>query len=199
MFIPNSLNIIITPKAQSHFETLLEQEATEGMAIRISVDLPGSPIAQVDISFCPLGENKLTDILIPLARFSLYVDKTSASYLEGATLDYKMDDIEGQLAITAPNLRGQKPKEDASLLEKVTYCINSEVNPNLASHGGRVSVVEVNEKNEVFLRFGGGCQGCGMVNVTLKDGIEITLMEKLPEITAVIDVTHHDVGENPYY
>ena len=105
----------------------------------------------------------------------------------------------GQLIITAPNLRGHKPGDGSNLAEKVTYLLNAEINPNLAGHGGMVSLVEVTDQNEVVLRFGGGCHGCGMVDVTLKHGIEKTLKDHLPEITGVIDVTDHSQGENPYY
>ncbi|HRE32446.1 MAG TPA: NifU family protein, partial [Candidatus Berkiella sp.] len=97
------------------------------------------------------------------------------------------------------NLRGAKPEEDSTLAERVNYILNNEINPNLASHGGRVSLVEITPNNEVVLRFGGGCHGCGMADVTLKQGIEKTLMSQLPEVTAVIDVTDHSMGENPYY
>ena len=69
----------------------------------------------------------------------------------------------------------------------------------LASHGGEVSLIEFNDKSEVILQFGGGCQGCGMIDVTLKDGIEKTLVDQLPEITAVKDITYHSQNENAYY
>ena len=68
-----------------------------------------------------------------------------------------------------------------------------------ASHGGEVSLIEFNDKSEVILQFGGGCQGCGMIDVTLKDGIEKTLVDQLPEITAVKDITDHSQNENAYY
>jgi Fe/S biogenesis protein NfuA len=77
--------------------------------------------------------------------------------------------------------------------------LETEINPSLASHGGRVTLVEVTEKMEVVLQFGGGCQGCGMADVTLKQGIEQTLTRNIPEITAVLDSTDHQSGQNPYY
>jgi Fe/S biogenesis protein NfuA len=168
------------------------------MGLRIFIDQPGSAKADVSISFCPPGEHRAGDIPLTVGEFTLFVERTSVRYLEGAEIDYKKDNLGGQLAITAPNLR-EKPSLGSHLSDRVNYLLETEINPNLASHGGMVSLVEITPKNEVVLRFGGGCHGCGMVDVTLKQGIEKTLISQIPEITAVLDVTDHSQGENPYY
>ena len=77
--------------------------------------------------------------------------------------------------------------------------IYNEINPMLESHGGEVSLIEFNDHGEAVLQFGGGCQGCGMVDVTLKDGIEKTLVEQIPEVTGVKDTTDHSIDDNAYY
>ena len=77
--------------------------------------------------------------------------------------------------------------------------LETEINPGLASHGGRVELEAVTESLDVVLRFGGGCHGCGMVDVTLKEGIENTLKGHFPDIRAIVDATDHNTGENPYY
>ena len=69
----------------------------------------------------------------------------------------------------------------------------------LESHGGEVSLVKFTDKGEAILQFGGGCQGCGMVDVTLKDGIEKTLLEQIPELTSVMDSTDHSIDDNAFY
>ena len=79
------------------------------------------------------------------------------------------------------------------------YVLHNEINPGLAAHGGNVSLEEIFEESVAVLRFGGGCQGCGMVDVTLKDGVEKTLLEQIPQLTEVRDVTDHSVRENAYY
>lgn len=191
--------INISESAQTHFIYLISKEDMPGMGLRIFLDQPGLPKADVSISFCPPGEHRAGDIPVDFGVFTLYVDRASAAYLENADIDYKSDKIGGQLVITVPNLRGTKPTENDSLVEKVNYILHSEVNPSLSSHGGMVTLVEITENNEVVLRFGGGCHGCGMVDVTLKQGIEKAIMSQLPEVTAVIDVTDHSKGENPYY
>jgi Fe/S biogenesis protein NfuA len=189
----------MSQSAKEHFEYLISKEEMPGMGLRIFLDAPGSPMSEVSIAFCPPGEHRAGDIPMPFDTFTLYVDRTSAPFLEEAEIDYKSNNLGGQLAITAPHLRGAKPVADATLADRVNYILHSEVNPSLASHGGVVSLVEITPKNEVILRFGGGCHGCGMVDVTLKQGIEKNLMAQLPEVTAVIDVTDHSTGENPYY
>lgn len=191
--------IIITDQAVKHFNQLIEKENTPGMGLRMYLDSPGLPTADVSIAFCPPGEHRAQDVAIPCEGFTLYVDGRSAPYLDEAEIDYKQDQMGGQLAITAPHLKGEKPNEEASLEDRINYILHTEINPSLSSHGGMVTLVEITDNNEVVLRFGGGCHGCGMVDVTLKQGIEKSLKEQIPEITAVIDSTDHTTGENPYY
>ena len=84
------------------------------------------------------------------------------------------------------------------LSQKVADIINNEVNPAVASHGGVVELVGVDD-NKAIIAFGGGCQGCGMADVTLKQGVEVMIKEKIPEIIEVIDSTDHAAGTNPFY
>ncbi|MBS0289417.1 MAG: NifU family protein [Proteobacteria bacterium] len=190
--------IHVSDNALSHFNHLIAKEEISGMGLRIFLDHPGQPNADISIAFCPPGEHRGGDIQLTYPKFTLYIDRASVSFLEDAEIDYQQDKLGGQLVITAPNLH-PKPTQEDSLSEKVNYILQTEINPNLASHGGMVSLVEITPSKEVVLQFGGGCHGCGMVDVTLKQGIEKTLMTQLPEITAVIDNTDHTQGENPYY
>ena len=105
----------------------------------------------------------------------------------------------GQLTIKAPNAKVPSVTEDSPIEERINYVLHTEVNPSLASHGGMVSLVEVVDESVAVLQFGGGCQGCGMVDLTLKEGVEKTLLDQLPQLTAVKDVTDHSVKENAYY
>ena len=103
------------------------------------------------------------------------------------------------MTIKAPGIKGSEPDSDASIADRVSWLLQTQINPSLAAHGGMVGLVEVTEEKEVILQFGGGCQGCGMADVTMKQGIEQTLTREIPEITAVKDVTDHQSGSNPYY
>jgi len=88
--------------------------------------------------------------------------------------------------------------EQDEIKQKVQKILDEMINPAVAGHGGVVDLLDVKE-DVVYLRLGGGCQGCGMVNVTLKQGIEATLKEEIPQIAGVIDQTDHAGGTNPYY
>jgi len=194
----------ITETALYHFQELLAKEE-KGTALRIEVLNPGTVQADVGIAFCPPGDALESDILMNFGELTLYVDKPSIAALSDAHIDFKPDKLGGHLSIKAPHLKGHAPSDESPLADRVQYVIDSEINPNLASHGGKVSLIEIESDGSdgvgciVVLKFGGGCHGCGMANVTLKHGIEKTLKDKFPEIKEVRDVTDHASGENPYY
>jgi Fe/S biogenesis protein NfuA len=104
-----------------------------------------------------------------------------------------------QLTLKAPNAKAKKLSDGASLAERVQHMIDTEVNPQLANHGGQVSLVEITKDGIAVLQFGGGCNGCSMIDVTLKEGIEKEMIAKFDEITGVRDITDHDHGEHSYY
>ena len=127
-----------------------------------------------------------------------WIDQASERFLEDAVVDFSEDRMGGQLTIKAPNAKVPSVTEDSPIEERINYVLHTEVNP-LASHGGMVSLVEVVDESVAVLQFGGGCQGCGMVDLTFKEGVEKTLLDQLPQLTAVKDVTDHSVKENAYY
>ncbi len=190
--------IDISEAAQKYFRHLLQSQGDDAVGIRLAAVAPGTPKADVKLSFADDNDLDGNEWAIDCDGFTLYVDGPSASFLESAQIDYQTSATGGQLNIRAPKIKGQAPAEDASLIEQVRWLLTSEINPQLASHKGHVSLIEVTADNAVVLQFGGGCHGCGMVDITLKQGIEKTLMAKLPQITAVRDVTDHAKGENPY-
>jgi Fe/S biogenesis protein NfuA len=127
------------------------------------------------------------------------VELNSIPFLEDAIVDFAKDSMGGQLTIKAPNSRFPKLTDDSSTEDRVNYILYNEINPGLAAHGGHVSLEEIFKENVAVLRFGGGCQGCGMVDVTLKNGVEKTLLEQIPILKEVRDVTDHSMKENAYY
>ena len=191
--------IDITEAAQNYFLRLIEQQDDEDLALRLSVNQAGTPGASCDLQFCPSGHSMPDDHEQEYSGFSLYVAKASEQWLDKAQIDFEEDSTGGQLTIKAPGIKGSEPSKEASLEDRVGWLLETEVNPSLASHGGRVALVEITEQKEVILQFGGGCHGCGMADVTLKQGIEQTLTRHIPEITAVKDATDHQSGTNPYY
>ena len=191
--------IEITETAQNYFHRLIEQQDDEDLALRMSVNHAGTPGASCDLQFCPSGHSMPEDHEQKFTGFSLFVAKASEPWLENAQIDFEEDSTGGQLTIKAPGIKGSEPSKEASLEDRVGWLLETEVNPALASHGGRVALVEITDHKEVILQFGGGCHGCGMADVTLKQGIEQTLTRHIPEITAVKDATDHQSGSNPYY
>ena len=130
---------------------------------------------------------------------SVNIEKRSVPFLKDCIVNFDNDTFGGQLTIKAPNARLPNISPDSPIEDRINYVIYNEINPMLESHGGEVSLVKFNSKNEAVLQFGGGCQGCGMVDVTLKDGIEKTLIEQIPEVKSVIDLTDHSIDDNAYY
>jgi|TARA_B110000879_G_scaffold53561_1_gene75940 Fe/S biogenesis protein NfuA len=191
--------VIITESAQEYLTELLKKQECEGMAVRVFILDAGTPRAETCISFCRPGEEQAGDELKEYPSLRAYIDKPSIPYLEEAVVDYAKDTMGGQLTIKAPNSRLPKISEDSPLEDRVNYILYNEINPGLAAHGGNVTLEELFEEDIAVLRFGGGCQGCGMVDVTLKNGVEKTLLEQIPQLREVRDVTDHTVTENAYY
>ncbi|MEC8948628.1 MAG: NifU family protein [Candidatus Thermoplasmatota archaeon] len=106
--------------------------------------------------------------------------------------------IRAQITSGEPAVGDIAPAGGEELFERVQTVLTNEINPSIANHGGVVTLQRV-EEGKAFVQMGGGCQGCGMADVTLKHGIESYLRQKVPEIQEVVDVTNHDQGENPYF
>ncbi|MDY6799142.1 MAG: Fe-S biogenesis protein NfuA [Pseudomonadota bacterium] len=192
-------SVTVTDSARDYLAQLIEKQDVEGMGVRIFVTQPGTRNAETCLAYCPPNEVVPTDEKVDLGKFILYLDHNSVPFLEDALVDYSRDQMGGQLTIKAPNAKVPQVDENAPLPDRINYILASEINPGLAAHGGEVSLVEVVEESVAVLRFGGGCQGCSAVSLTLKQGVESTLKEQVPEITAVRDVTDHTYKENAYY
>lgn len=190
--------IQISESAQTHFRRLIEREALPGLGVRLSAMHPGTPRADVRLEFAEPQDLAGDEWAVDCEGFTLWLDAQSAPFLDGAEIDYTQQATGGQLQIRAPKIKGEAPAASASLVERVRWVVEHEVNPQLAQHRGHVSVQEVTADGVVLLRFGGGCHGCGMADVTLKQGIETTLIEKVPGVTAVRDATDHATGTDPY-
>ncbi len=191
--------VTVTDPARDYLAELIDKQDVKGMGVRIFVTQPGTKNAETCLAYCPPNEIVPTDEKVDLEKFILYLDHNSVTFLEEAHVDYSKDQMGGQLTIKAPNAKVPNVDENAPLPDRVNYILASEINPGLASHGGEVSLVEIVDESIVVLRFGGGCQGCSAVSMTLKQGVEKTLKERVPEVTAVRDVTDHSVTDNAYY
>ena len=196
------MNITITESAESYLAELLEKQNVEGIAVRMFVTQPGTPYAETCLAYCRPDEVVEDDVELQKEKVKFYFENNSLPYLEEATVDYATDRMGGQLTIKAPNAKVPKVSDDSPVEEQINYILYSDVNPGLASHGGEVKLVELVEEESgliAVLQFGGGCQGCSAVDMTLKDGVEKTLVERIQGLAGVRDVTDHSVRENAYY
>lgn len=191
--------INISESAEQHFVKLLDTQAPN-TRIRVFVVNPGTSGAECGVSYCPEDSVEPEDQIIQYNGFEAVVDGESQPFLEDAEIDFVTDQMGSQLTLKAPNAKARKVADDAPLKARIQYFIESEVNPGLASHGGHVNLVELTEDGTVVLQFGGGCNGCSMVDVTLKEGIEKQMLQQFNgEVTGVKDITEHQAGEHSYY
>lgn len=193
------VNITITPSAQAHFQKLLSRQE-DGTNIRIFVVHGGTPRAECGVSYCPADAVENSDTEIEFEHFSAFVDAVSLPFLDEAIIDLEDEELGSQLTLKAPNAKMKKVADDAPLFERVNYFIQSQINPQLANHGGHISLMEITPDGVAILQFGGGCNGCSMADVTMKNGVEKELMANFPdELTGTKDATAHLHGEHSYY
>ena len=191
------INVKVTESAQEYLFGLLEKQNCEDIGIRMFVSDPGTPKAETCIAYSRPGERIEDDVVINYEKFNAYYEQRSIPFLEDAVVDYSADKFGGQLTIRAPNSRLPNVTDDSPVEDRVNYVLYNEINPSLAAHGGVVSLAEIDD-GFAILEFGGGCQGCSAVDLTLKQGVEKTLMDKIPELTGVRDVTDHSDTSNAY-
>ncbi|WP_417582857.1 Fe-S biogenesis protein NfuA [Nitrincola sp.] len=194
--------ITVTDGGQEYLASLLEKQNVEGMAVRLFVTQPGTPYAETCLAYCRPDEVNSEDEVMETPKVRFYLERNSLPFLEEATIDFAEDRMGGQLTIKAPNAKMPKVSADSPLQDQINYILYSDINPGLAAHGGEVKLIELIEEEPGYvaiLQFGGGCQGCSAVDLTLKDGVEKTLIERIPALVAVRDETDHSNRVNAYY
>lgn len=189
--------VTITESAQDYLADLLSNQE-DALGVRVFINQPGTPRAETCIAYCREGDPTEGDEERAYDKFTAWFEGRSLPFLEDALVDYAKDRMGGQLTIKAPNSKMPQLGEDSPIEDRINYVLYNEVNPALAAHGGEVSLIEVTEDQFAILQFGGGCQGCGMVDATLKGGVEKTLLEQLPQLAGVRDITDHSDRSNAY-
>ena len=183
----------ISDEAKNYILDKLDPKAGKTQGIEIIVDAKTDRKANYSIQFVDLSDTASDKISIDFENFQVFVAKEGVPYLEGTEIKINEDQ---ELAAFNPNI--SITKLSGTVEEQIQHVLDEEVNPMVASHGGVVSLLEVKDSS-AYLEFGGGCQGCGMIDVTLKQGVEVMIKEQIPEIEAIYDVTDHAEGTNPYY
>ena len=200
----SEFSLTLTEGAKEKIQAALEGQA-EKKALRVEARANGT--AQFSYAMRLIAEEDKTDgdFIVSGGSFDIVVDPASTKNLNGASIDYEDRAVRSGFKFENPNKPevpavGSGPRDDleGSIQERVQHLLDTELNPAVAAHGGRISLVGVRD-NKVYLTFGGGCHGCGMVDMTLKHGVEARIRELIPEVEEVVDTTDHTSGENPFY
>lgn len=190
--------ITITEAAQEYLAELLGKQE-DALGVRVFINQPGTPRAETCIAYCREGDVREEDVEHQFDKLKAWFEPRSVPFLEDALVDYAKDRMGGQLTIKAPNAKMPRVGDDSPLEDRINYILYNEINPSLAAHGGEVSLVEITGDNFAVLQFGGGCQGCSAVDLTLKNGVERALLDQLPQLAGVRDVTDHTDRSQAYY
>ncbi len=190
--------LTITDSAQEYLAELLSKQ-DDALGVRVFINQPGTPRAETCIAYCREGDVQGDDVEHRFDKITAWFDGRSVPFLEDALVDYAKDRMGGQLTIKAPNAKMPRVDENSPIEDRINYILYNEVNPSLAAHGGEVSLIEVTDDEYAVLRFGGGCQGCSAVDMTLKNGVEKTLMDQVPQLRGVRDMTDHSDRTNAFY
>ena len=197
--------VTVTPEARTFMLEARDAEGEEGLALFLEVTGASGGTYDYDLWFEALSEVGAGDVHQDLDGLDLVVPEDSADRLRGATLDLGHEGGAAGLVLVNPNAppRGGSPagtgERSGPLAAAVLEVLEHEVNPQIASHGGRAELVGVDDAGVAYLRLSGGCQGCGMAQATLSQGIAVAVTQAVPGITDVVDVTAHEAGTSPYY
>lgn len=195
---------------QAHEQILAAMEGQKDQsppksAMRVEAHANGTPEFAYGLKLITDDEIVSDDVILDLEGLKVVIDPKSAPNLDGAELDYEDRIIRSGFKFDNPNKpeipeigSGERPDLQGDTAEKVQRLLDTELNPAVAAHGGQIRLTGVRD-NKVYLSFGGGCHGCGMVDVTLKQGVEARIKELIPEVVSVVDTTDHSTGENPFY
>lgn len=193
------LTLTDTARAQI-LEIRAGEPEPESLALWLEVSGVQGNAFTYDMYFRPVAEAVDGDVVLAHDDLPVVVPELDVPKVTGSTLDVQG----GGMVLKNPNspqsLQAAMPPPDldSPLAQRVLEVLETQINPAIASHGGRADLVAV-EEPIVYLRLSGGCQGCGMASVTLSQGIEVAILDTVPEITQVVDVTDHASGENPYF
>ena len=205
MTMSDGNSITITDNALAKILELRELEELEDLHLALRINGAGASGFLYETAFLRGSDVSDLDHVEHHGDLAVAIPLTSLDNLRGAVLDLAGNGSGGGLVIRNPNAPqspGLDMGDDVELTgtteEKVRQLLDQQINPAIAMHGGVANLISV-EDSTANLELGGGCQGCGLAAVTLRQGIETAILAAVPEITDVVDITDHDLGENPYF
>lgn len=195
----------IKPAAVKKISELIDAREADNLAVRVAIRgaLPGGGY-QTEFKFMARDEAAESDIVQPVDGFDLLFEPEVAEMIRGSKVDFDETRYSAGFNIEYPPKSPYPPGVEARtdwddpLAQQVQQVIDDYINPGVAGHGGWVLLKDMRDKMAV-VEMGGGCQGCGLSAVTLRQGIEQAIVQAVPEIEGIIDETEHELGENPYY
>ncbi len=190
--------LTFTDEAREMVQSFLSQSEGELQALRIQVD-GGSPVApSFELTLVTDEDRDPEDVEVDGGGFRVFLDPKSAGRLDGAVVDFVERVNERGFEIRPQVSSNGVKAPTGALADRVQQILEQQVNPSIAAHGGRIDLVDV-DGTEVYMQMSGGCQGCAMSRMTLRQGVEKMIRQAVPEVTAIHDVTDHSAGENPYF
>jgi Fe/S biogenesis protein NfuA len=187
--------IDFTDAARQKVREYMDMAEGANLGVRVVAHRQGKHHFRYELSLVMDGETSDDDVIVDQDAFKVYMDPKSAGFLDGTTVDFVTDMRGSGFLFNNPQA---EVTWDDPLAQKVQNVIDERIAPSLAGHGGWVELLGV-DGDAAIIQFGGGCQGCGMSQVTLKEGIEAAILQEVPEIKRVLDDTDHASGANPYY
>lgn len=190
--------LTFTDAAREVVLSILAEGSMETPALRVAVC--GSPLApDYELSLIEGWEESADDLVLDAGGFRVFVDPKSAEQLDGATVDYVQRGGESGFEIRPAGAPATLPEPPAGeLAERIRHVIETRINPAIAAHGGHIALAAL-EGDVAYIQMSGGCQGCGMARVTLRQGVDRMIREAVPEIADIRDITDHAAGVNPYF
>lgn len=200
--------LTFTDAARQQILAFMEGHYAEEPALRIALVGGSSPLApEFEFSLAEADDRDTDDAVVEGPGFNVYLARGTPEAIEGSTVDYVERPDEAGFEIRkatagatdgAPAEPAPAPPPEGPIAERVQHVIETRINPGIAMHGGQITLVEVKD-TVVILEMSGGCQGCGMAQVTLRQGVERMIKAAVPEVTEIRDTTDHASGANPYY
>jgi Fe/S biogenesis protein NfuA len=184
--------ITFSESARTRLLEMLKAEGHDGRAVRVRVKGRDNDTYIYDIRSVAVADKSAGDEVVDTGSFLVYIDPASAKRINGASVDLSVEQM-GRFVVNNPN-----PVWQDTTANQVASLIVSKVNPAVAVHAGRVSLVDFDE-NIAYIVMQGGCQGCGLATITLRQGIERLILDEVPTVRSVVDVTAHDEGETPFF
>lgn len=200
MWVMDDSILTVSPEALEMILTLLAQEGDGEFGLLVEVKGFSAGQFQYELSFVEMSARKADQVLEEHGQLRILILERDVEKLRGSSLSLGDDGLSmnNPNVPASPTMTAVAGDLTGPLAEQVAQVLEQQVNPAIAMHGGAAELVSV-DGSTAYLRLTGGCQGCGLAQVTLKQGIERILLDSIPELASVVDVTDHASGDNPYY